>query len=439
MDIIILIGAIFFLFFLIMGAKLIPFLALIITSILLGLFQGMPVLDIIASIEKGLGGTLGHLAIIIGFGAILGKLISESGAAQQIAMTLIKKFGKQNAEWAILVTSLVLGITLFWEVGFVILIPIVFTVAVAADLSLVKVGIPMLAALGVTHAFLPPHPGPTAVAGILGANVGLVMLYGLILAVPVAIIAGPLFSKLFKNINPEVPQHMISTKIMAEDELPSFGISVFTGLTPVIIILAGLIGRQMLKEGTLAYNIFAFIGNADIALLVSALIAVYVFGIRKKVPMKALMKTAQSGLAGVGGIMFIIGAGGAFKQVILDSGMTDAIGNLLQLWDLSPYILAFIITALIRLAVGSATVTIMTSAAIVLPLLSTQGVSPELLTLLLGTASGFGGVPNDPSFWMIKEFFNLDMKQTVKIWCGMSTLIPFLGLTGVLIMSIFVH
>ena len=438
MALVILLCGIVFLFVSIIVFKLHGFLALMLTSILVGLLQGMEPLKVVSSIEAGLGGTLGHLGVIIGFGAIFGKLLSESGGAQKIAMTLVGKFGQKNVGWAISITSLLLGITLFWEVGFVLLIPITFTVAVAANVSIVQVGIPMLASIGVTHAFLPPHPGPTAVAGIFGADIGLVIIYGLILAVPIAIIAGPLYAKLFKSVNPTIPEHLVSTKMLPEEELPGFATSVLTALSPIIIIFAGMIAAMLLPEGSTAAIIFAFIGNADIALLLAVFIALYVFGIKKRRrTMKELMSTVTSALVGVGGIMFIIGAGGSFKQVILDSGMADYIGSLMGTWDISPYLLAFLITAIIRLAVGSATVTVITSSAIVLPLLAT-GVNPELMVLILGSASGFAGPPNDASFWMIKEFFNLSMSQTVKIWCGMCTLTPILGLGGVMILSLFV-
>ena len=438
MDLVVLICGIAFLFVSIIFFKLNAVLALLLASLLVGLLQGMPLLDIVASIEGGLGGTLGHLGIIIGLGAIFGRLLSDGGGAQRIATTLVDKIGTKYVEWAISFASLVLGITLFWEVSVVLLIPMVFTVAMKANVSIVRVGIPMLASTGVAHAFLPPHPGATLAATTFGADIGTVILYGLIIGVPIAIISGPIYAKLFKKINPEIPQQLVTTEPIPEEELPGFGISLITALSPVIIILLGVIGNGLFEEGSIPYIILANISNADIALLIAVFIAVYVFGLRgKRKTMTEVMDNVQSSLVGIGCIVFIIGAGGSFKQVILDSGMADYVGDLMGGLNMSPYLLAFLVGCVIRCAVGSATVTIVTTAALVMPLMG-PGVSPEIMTLVMGAASCVVGPPNDAGFWMIKEFFNLKIGDTVKIWCGMCTLNGILGFAGAMVLSMFV-
>ncbi|WP_263364163.1 gluconate:H+ symporter [Geobacillus zalihae] len=270
------------LFLLIIVLRLNAFLSLILSAIFVGVFQGMEPLTIVKSIETGLGGTLGHLAIIIGLGAIFGKIVSEGGGAHKIARSLINKFGEKRVGWAICLASFILGVILFFEVTFILLIPIVYTVAVEARVKLLKVGIPFLAAISITHCFLPPHPGPTAISSVLGANLGMVLVYGLILAIPASIIFGPLFSKLYDNWGIEVPSHLMTRLEFSMNEVPPFVVCVLTALSPVFLILIGVIAEYTLPKDTVIYKILTFIGNADISLLVSLFIAMYIFGLRKR-------------------------------------------------------------------------------------------------------------------------------------------------------------
>lgn len=427
------------LFILIIVFKLNAFLSLIISAIFVGLFQGMEPLEIVKSIEAGLGGTLGHLAIIIGLGAILGKLISEGGGANRIATTLIQVFGEKRVDWAICVASFLLGIILFYEVSYILIIPIVYTVVIEAKVKLLKVGLPFLAAISITHVFLPPHPGPTAISAVFGANLGVVLGYGLVLAIPAAIIFGPLFSKLYKNWDIEIPTHLVSKKKFNMDEVPSFATSLFTALSPVILILIGVIAEFTFPQSSVIHKTLTFIGNADMALLIAVFIAIYVFGLHKKrKTMSQLMKIAEEALISMGGIIFILGGGGAFKQVILDSGMADYIADFTSGWDISPFVLAWIIAAIIRLAVGSATVTVLTTAGIMLPIVASTGISAELMVLAIGSASIAWAPPSDVSFWMTKEYFNLTIGQTVKTVCFMYTLVAIYGLLGVLALNMFI-
>ncbi len=436
MPIIALALGIVILFILVIVFKLNAFLSLMISAICVGLIQGMAPLEIVTSIETGLGGTLGHLAIIIGLGAIFGKIISEGGGANRIASTLIKMFGEKRVDWAICIASFLLGIILYYEVSYILIIPIVYTVANEAKVKLMKVGIPFLAGISITHVFLPPHPGPTAIASALGANIGVVLGYGMILAIPAALIFGPLFTKLYKNWDIQIPSHLVSKKEFNMKEVPSFATSVLTTLLPVILILLGVIAEFWLPKSSIMYKILTFIGNADMALLISLLVAIYVFGLyKKRKTMSELMKIVESALISMGGIIFILGGGGAFKQVILDSGMAKYIADFTSGWNISPFILAWIIALIIRIAVGSATVTVLTTAGIMLPIIHATGVNPELMVLAIGSASIAWAPPSDVSFWMTKEYFNLTIGQTIKSVCFMYTLVAIYGILGVLALN----
>ncbi|WP_035298972.1 gluconate:H+ symporter [Brevibacillus thermoruber] len=421
------------LFLLVIVCKFHAFLSLMLSAIFVGLFLGMEPLAIVKSIESGLGGTLGHLAIIIGLGAIFGKIISEGGGANRIASTLIDIFGEKRVDWAICIASFVLGVILFYEVSYILLIPIVYTIANEAKVKLMKVGMPFLAAISITHVFLPPHPGPTAISAALGANLGVVLGYGFLLAIPATVIFGPLIAKLYRNWEISIPNHLVTKKEFNMEEVPSFATSVITTLLPVILILIGVIAEFSLPKTSVINQTLTFIGNADIALLVSLLVAVYVFGLRKKrKTMVEIMKIAEGALISMGGIIFILGGGGAFKQVILDSGMAKYIADFTSGWDISPFILAWLIALIIRLAVGSATVTVLTTAGIMLPIVQETGVSPELMVLAIGSASIAWAPPSDVSFWMTKEYFHLTIGQTIKSVCFMYTLVAIYGILGVL-------
>ncbi|OCB01075.1 gluconate:H+ symporter [Clostridium beijerinckii] len=438
MPLIILALGIVFLFVLIVKFKLNGFLSLLLACFVIGYSEGLPVMKIITSVETGMGGTLGHLGMILGLGAIFGKLMADGGGAQVIAMTLIKKFGRKNVSWAVALTGFIIGITLFWEVSFVVLVPIIFTIVVAGGIPLLEAGIPMLAAISVAHCFLPPHPGPTAVAGIFGANVGLTMMYGIVIAIPTVIICGPLFYKLVKNNKVEIPKGLFVEKVFKDEELPGFGVSVFTALIPVMLIAISMIASFNIPKDTNVYTFFSFIGNTDIALFIAVFVSLYTFGLRRGKTIPELMKTAESSIKSIAMIFLIIGAGGAFKQVIIDSGIGNYVSTIMVGLPVSPYLLAWIITAVIRVAIGSSTVTLFTASGIVLPILQQTGANPELMVLAVSCGSIFFIPPADAAFWMVKEYFNLSLPQTFKIWVGMTSLIGLLGLAGVMALSLVV-
>lgn len=439
MPLVILALGIVLLFFLIVKVKLNSFLSLILVCILLAFGEGLPIDKIFPTIQKGLGATLGGLTIVVSFGAILGKLMADSGGAQRIATTLINMFGRENVKWAVCLTGFIVGIALFYEIGFVLLIPLVFTIAVAADIPLLEVGIPMAAALSVTHGFLPPHPGPTAISVIFNADIGKTLIYGLIIGIPTVIIAGPLLYNTVKDIKTEIPEGLHNDKNFTDEEMPSFLSSILTALTPVILMAISAVGKMMgIPKDAPIMHIFNFIGDPSVALTISIIVAFYTFGYARGKTTKGIMETSEKAILTVAMILFIVGAGGALKQVLIDSGVGDYIGHLVMGANLSPLLLAWIIASVIRIAVGSATVAALTAGGIVAPLIPLTGVSPELMVLAVGAGSVIFSPPNDPGFWLFKEFFGLTVKQTVRTWCAVETAIAVCGLIGVEILNLFV-
>ncbi|MEE3955693.1 GntP family permease [Peribacillus frigoritolerans] len=433
---------------LIMGLKLNTFISLIIVSFGVALALGMPLDGIVKTIEAGLGGTLGHLALIFGLGAMLGKLIADSGGAQRIAMTLVKKFGEKNIQWAVVAASFIIGIALFFEVGLVLLIPIVFAISRELKVSILYLGIPMVAALSVTHGFLPPHPGPTVIAGEYGADIGQVLLYGFIIAVPTVILAGPIFTKIAKRLVPESFTKTGSIASLGEqksfklEETPGFGISVFTALLPVILMSIATIITLMQKtigfddNGLLAA--IRFIGEAGTSMLLSLLFAVYSMGVARKIPMKDIMESCTSAILHIGMMLLIIGGGGAFKQVLIDGGVGDYVAELFKGTSLSPILLAWIIAAILRISLGSATVAALTTAGLVIPMLGQTDVNLALVVLATGAGSLIASHVNDAGFWMFKEYFGLSMKETFATWTLLETIISVAGLGFILLLSLFV-
>ena len=433
---------------LIMGFKLNTFISLIIVSFGVALALGMPLDIIVKTIEAGLGGTLGHLALIFGLGAMLGKLIADSGGAQRIAMTLVNKFGEKNIQWAVVAASFIIGIALFFEVGLVLLIPIVFAISRQLKVSILYLGIPMTAALSVTHGFLPPHPGPTVIAGEFGANIGEVLLYGFIIAIPTVILAGPLFTKLAKRLVPESFNKTGNIASLGEqktfelEDTPSFGISVFTALLPVILMSIATIITLLQKTIGFEDNSFLagirFIGEAGTSMLISLLVAVYTMGIARKIPIKQVMESSTTAISHIGMMLLIIGGGGAFKQVLIDGGVGDYVAELFHGTTLSPILLAWIIAAILRISLGSATVAALTTAGLVIPMLGQSDVNLALVVLATGAGSLIASHVNDAGFWMFKEYFGLSMKETFATWTLLETIVSVAGLGFILLLSLFV-
>ncbi|WP_421812112.1 gluconate:H+ symporter [Flagellimonas sp.] len=434
MPLIIAVLGILLLFLLIAKFKLNAFLSFIIVCLFVGIFQGMELESLVQSIQRGIGNTLGFLVLILGLGAMLGKLVADSGAAQQITTQLVAKFGVKHVQWAMVVTGFIVGIPMFYSVGFVILIPLVFTIAFSTGLPLLYVGLPMLTSLSVTHGYLPPHPAPTAIAAMFNADIGKTLLYGLIVAVPAIIVAGPLFARTIKNIEAKPLKEFYNAEPIPQEELPSTAVSILTALSPIIFIGIG-IGAEQFLEKSLLQDILTFIGNPVIALLLSVLIAIYSLGLAKGKEMGDLMNSLSTSVSSITMILLIIAGAGALKEVLIDSQVSDYIADSLKDSSISPLVLAWLIATAIRVSVGSATVAGLTAAGIVLPLASGTGTSPELMVLAIGSGSLMLSHVNDTGFWMFKEYFNLTVKETLSTWTVMETLVGVMGLIGVLVIN----
>ncbi|PZR28830.1 MAG: gluconate transporter [Citrobacter freundii] len=417
--------------------KVSPFLSLLVVAILSGLLLGMNPMEIMKSVEKGVGNTLGGLALVICLGAILGKILHAGGAVEKISTTLINSFGERNIQWAVLLTGFLIGIPLYYNAGFVILVPLVFSIASNAKLPLLYVAMPMAASLSTTHCFLPPHPSPAFLVNAFGADMGRTLIYGLIITIPVVIVAGPMLGRLLKKVEVNIQSFFLSKEDMASRKLPAAFPSFLIGLLPVLLITVAVIADNFLPDGYLR-TFLLFAGNPTIALLISVFIAIWYFALKEGESMSTAMKWLNDAIAGIAVILLIITAGGVFKQVLQDSNTDKYIASFSSKWQMPPLLFAWVITAVLRVAIGSATVAGITAAGVVSPLVASGAVSPELMVLAVGTGSVFGSHVNDSGFWMFKEFFNLSLKQTFLSWSVMETTISVMGLAGVLILDLFV-
>jgi gluconate transporter len=439
MSILLLIGSIAFLLLLIAVVRLNAFVALTITAILVGLLRGMPLLKLIESVQKGIGSTMGGLVLIIGFGVMLGSLLADSGAAQQISSSLIRIFGAKNAKWALVITGFTVGLAMFYNAGFVILIPLVFSVAASTGLPLVYLGIAMASGLSVTHGYLPPHPGPTNIAILFKADMGKTLLLGIPIAMVAIFIAGVIFPEFLKKIVANPPAGLVEIKNLPENELPSFPLSMGIALSPVLLMAAATIGEFVLPKESFSLQMLKFIGDASVSMIISFGLAVVFLGLLRGKKMADISDKTAASLTSTTMILMIVAAGGAFKQVLGDSGMGEDIALVFKGLPLSPLVLAWLVATVIRITIGSATVAGATAAGIVLPIMSDPSVaaqvSPELMVLSVGAGSLMCSHVNDTGFWMFKEYFGLSLKDTFKTWTVMETIVGIVGLIGVLIMN----
>jgi Gnt-I system high-affinity gluconate transporter len=405
-------------------------LALLIVSIITGLLLGMSPGKVMSTIALGIGNTLGGMVMVLALGAMLGKLIEESGSSKKIVFVLIRLFGINNIQWAILITGLLVGIPLFYNAGFVVLVPLIFAIAATTRLPILYLALPMAASLSVTHGFLPPHPGPLAIASIFNADIGIILIYGLILTIPISIAGGIILPRIILKNNIVFSG---SVEFLPEEEnlLPSGFKSFMTALLPVFLIIVGTAGNYFIHSEVIK-PLFVFLSDPTIALLTSVLFSILIL----KIPVVKAMDHCSEGLKSIAMIILIIAAGGAFKQVLIDSGVGETVKEFSSRFDLSPLFLAWFIAALIRVTLGSATVAGLMAAGIVLPLVG-NGVSAELMVLSIGAGSLMFSHVNDGGFWMFKEYFNLSLKQTFGTWTVMESLVSFLGLLGVLLINQF--
>jgi Gnt-I system high-affinity gluconate transporter len=422
---------------LISWVKLDPFLSFLVVSILAGLLLGIPFNKIVGSVQKGLGDTLGSLAIIIALGAMLGKLVAESGAAQKIASVMMNAFGEKYLQWALLVTGFIIGIPLFYGVGFVLLVPLIFSVVYQYKLPAVYIGLPMLAALSVTFGFLPPHPAPTALVFQFHANLGLTLMYGLIVAIPAIIIAGPLYSKTLKNMI-SVPLQTFQPPTLKPEELPGKASSFISALLPVILLIVATLLPYIIPGNTGTSAILSFFAEPAVVMLISLAVATYTLGLRQGKKIKQVMSIYADAVKDIAMILLIIGSAGTLKQVLSDSGVSDQIAAQLNGINIHPLILAWLMAAIIRISVGSATIAGLTTAGIISPIIIQTHANPNLMVLSIGAGSLFCSHVNDSGFWLFKEYFNLSIKDTVRSWTAMESIISVVGLAAVLLLNLIV-
>ena len=432
-------GAVVALIVLIARFKLHPFIALILVSLGLGMLAGMPLGAVVKAFQDGVGSVLGFIAVVVGLGTMLGKMMAESGGAARIATTLIAKFGETRVHWAIMFVAFIVGIPVFFQVGFVLLIPLVFTIARRTGMSLVKIGLPLVAGLSVVHGLVPPHPAAMLAVGAYQADVGLTIAYAILVGLPTASLAGPIYASWIAPRITLPSENPVADQLAGgvEREMPSFGISVFTVLLPVILMLFASTADVMLEQGNTLRSALDFVGSPIVSLLIALLFSFWSLGYMQGLTRDQILKFANDCLAPTAAILLVIGAGGGFNRVLVESGVGKAVADVAVGSQASPLVLAWTIAALIRVATGSATVAMTTAAGIVAPIaLATPGTSAELLVLATGAGSLVLSHVNDSGFWLIKEFFNMTVPQTLKTWTVAETIIGVAGLGFTMLLSL---
>jgi Gnt-I system high-affinity gluconate transporter len=415
-------------------AKVHPLLAFVLVSAGAAVALGMPLATVPAALRKGMGDMLGSLLLVIVTGAMLGKLVVESGAAQRIATTLVAAFGKQRMAWAMALTGFIVGIPLFYGVGFVLLVPIIFAVVGHYRLPLLIVAVPALASMSVAHGLLPPHPAPTALVATFQADMGLTLLYGIVIAVPSLVLAGPIFGRTLAGIAAK-PLAGMEAKPLPESELPGTAVSILTALLPAVLLVATTVAGWLVPDDSPAAAVMGFVSDPDVVMVVALLVATVTLGLARGRSLGVVMQTFTAAIGDVASMLLVIAGSGAFKEVLLQSGVSGEIGRLLQGLRVDPLLLAWLVTVAIRLCVGSATVAGLTAAGILAPVVASGGVDPNLMVLAIGAGSLFGSHVNDAAFWMFKEYFGLSITDTLKSWTVMEIIVSVTGLGGVLLLA----
>ncbi|TCO10540.1 GntP family permease [Natronoflexus pectinivorans] len=439
------VAAVVLLLLLVLRLKINAFIALIITAMFVGIASGLPFQTVLDSIQKGMGGTLGFVATVVGLGAIFGQMLESSGGAEALARYLVKKFGQKKAPYAMVLSGFFIGIPVFFDVGFIILIPIVYALARDTKLSLLYYGIPLLAGLAVTHSFIPPTPGPVAVAEIISAQLGYVILFGFLLGIPVAILAGPVFGRYISKKIMVSPPDFFEEANTSEEKLPPFGQIIWIILIPLILILLATITNVMVTREVIEKGVFPdllmFIGHPFSALIIATLVAIYFLGLRRGFKKKEILDLSTKALGPAGIIILVTGAGGALKEVLVDSGIGDVLAGALAKSAWPPVLLAWALAALVRITQGSATVAMITAAGIMAPLLVAFDLSEmhrALIVLAISSGATILSHVNDSGFWLVGKYLGLDEKQTLQSWTVMETIIAVSGLALTLLVSFFV-
>ncbi|MFR0353669.1 gluconate:H+ symporter [Streptomyces sediminimaris] len=422
--------------------KLHAFLSLTLGSLVLGAVAGAPLDKVITSFTTGLGATVASVGVLIALGSILGKLLADSGGADQIVDTILAKAGGRTMPWAMVLIASVIGLPLFFEVGIVLLIPVLLMVARRGNFNLMRVGIPALAGLSAMHGLIPPHPGPLVAIAAVKANLGVTLALGILVAIPTVIIAGPLFSKVAARwVDAPVPERMLPPRASEElEKRPGFGATLATVLLPVVLmLLKALVDLVVDDPADLTQRVFDFIGNPLIALLAAVLVGMFTLGRAAGFTKGRLTETVEKGLMPIAGIMLIVGAGGGFKQTLIDSGVGQMILDVSKDWSIPALLLAWLIAVIIRLATGSATVATVSAAGLVAPLAADMSTTHSaLLVLAIGAGSLFFSHVNDAGFWLVREYFGLSVGETVKTWSVMETIISVIAGALVLLLSVII-
>ncbi|SFD71072.1 gluconate:H+ symporter [Spirosoma endophyticum] len=419
-------------------ARLHPFLAFLAVSLGVGLALGIKPLAIMDAIQKGIGSTLGSITAIIALGAMLGKLVAQSGAAQRIAQKIMELVGTQHARWAFLVTGFIVGLPLFYSVGFLLLVPLVITVSYRYKLPALYIGLPMLASLSVTQGYLPPHPAPLAILKQFNADMGLTLFYGIIVSIPAILISGALFGSTIKRYT-TLPNPAFIAPDLQEDQMPSATVSFLTVLLPILLIGLSAFCSSLLPAGSLSQQTLLFLGEPVVSMFISVVVATFTLGIWRGKTMPEVTSLFADAIKDVAMLFLIFGGAGALKQVLTDGGVNQAVADLMRNSTLHPYVLAWGMAALIRVAVGSSTVSGITTAGFVAPMLTATGVEPNLMVLSIGAGSMMFSHVNDTGFWLFREYFQLSMADTIKTWSVMETLVSVTGLAGVMALSWFIN
>ncbi|MCE7864118.1 MAG: gluconate transporter [Bacteroidetes bacterium CHB5] len=414
--------------------KVNAFLSFLIVSILAGLLLGIDVSQISSSVQKGVGDMLGSLVIVVVAGAMLGKLVADSGAAQRIAAGLIQIFGQKNLQWALMTTGLVIGIPLFYNVGFVLVFPLIASIVYRYNLPAVYIGLPMMAALSVTHGFLPPHPSPTALVAQFNAHMGTTLLYGFAIAIPTVLIAGLLYSKTLKGISTNLIK-TFQAEGLPDDQLPGLANSLISALLPVIFLAVTTVVNPYVSNSSSIKPVLIFLSDPAIVMLISLGVATFSLGILRGTQMKHIMNSYGESVKDITMVLLIMGGAGGLKQVLIDSGISNEIATMLDGLNAHPLVLGWIIASIIRVCVGSATVAGLTAAGIMLPFIGRPDVDPNLMVLSIGAGSLMFSHVNDAGFWLFKEYFNLSIRDTVRSWSVMETIVAVCGLGGVMIIN----
>lgn len=439
MSFVVIIASIIGLILLISYLKIDAFISFIIISLIAGIALGIPIAEVPATINRGVGNIMESLTLIIIFGAMLGKLVAESGAAGRIASVMVGAFGTKHIQWGLMLTGFAVGIPLFYNIGFVLLVPIIFSVAFQYKFPPVYIGLPMLASLSVAHGFLPPHPSPVALVAQFGANMGLTLIYGLVIAIPAIIIAGPIFSQTLKQIQ-SGPITLFSAQEKSElTQTPNTWNSFLSATLPVFLLILFTLPEYVSDSLSAEWrNRLAFIGSPTVVMLMAILIATYTLGIRQGRTMKEVMGIYADAVKEIAGILLIIAGSGVFKQVMEQSGVSLQLAELLRQLPIHPLVLGWMMAAIIRGLIGSATVAALTAASVLIPLVSETGVDPNLMVLAIGAGSLMFSHVNDSGFWMFKEYFNISLKDTLRSWSLMEIIVSIVGICGVMLLNQFI-